>query len=154
MTRTCDLRFRKPSLYPAELRDQRYLRRCEEASTLVSLCDVHTRANVTPLPRRPGWAGRRHCLRAVEHGLSDLQEQPTGLLLAALFDRPAREIAKDANRPTAEPAAAKKCVCRCVLSGRDHSFVEVFANEESSPKKWATKLTRSCARRGSSCVRS
>jgi hypothetical protein len=28
MTRTCDLRFRKPPLYPAELRDRRPLTKC------------------------------------------------------------------------------------------------------------------------------
>jgi hypothetical protein len=47
MTRTCDLRFRKPSLYPAELRDR-------EPGEKRGYREFHTRAPPESLPRTAG----------------------------------------------------------------------------------------------------
>src|ERR1700679_1969592 len=64
MTRTCDLRFRKPSLYPAELRDRSLppLRRELAASYQNERAAASPRTS-SPQPACPLWITERRLIR-------------------------------------------------------------------------------------------
>ena len=88
MTRTCDLRFRKPSLYPAELRDRsaRFLEagafelntraaaespvsRTLPSKRIATLCSAYGPRSIELAGRGAFFGGRRSARRATEHDL-------------------------------------------------------------------------------------
>src|SRR3954447_16996109 len=77
-TRTSDLRFRKPPLYPAELRDRR-------PSTNAGLAEFHTRAPASSPPRTASENCNKHGFRADSRALKAVNCRPCA------FEKIARE---------------------------------------------------------------